>query len=75
MSKNEINGIKDIKELLDQADLLAEAVRFKIADVKKSLESPAYLKSLIISREKELFDKMNDILKGLNELKRVQSRD
>uniref|UniRef100_A0A7C6A7X3 Uncharacterized protein n=1 Tax=candidate division WOR-3 bacterium TaxID=2052148 RepID=A0A7C6A7X3_UNCW3 len=69
------NGLaKDIEEMIDHIQLLLDVACAKLDDLRKAIQNPRYLKSVVREKEKELSDKITEILRGYSELKRIQRR-
>lgn len=66
--------IVQVKELIDEIELLQDIAKAKLRDLKKVIDDPKFLKSAIKSKERELSKKMDELLRAHLELNQIQNR-
>lgn len=65
---------KKVEELIEHAQMLLEMASAKLDDVKKAIRNPSFLKSAFKQKEMELSQKIDDILRVQQELRKQISK-
>lgn len=66
--------IVQVKELINEIELIYDIAKEKIGDLKRAIDDPNFLKSAIKSKERELSRKMDELLRAHLELSRIQNK-
>ena len=58
-----------VEELIEHTELLLDNAKVNLADIRKAIKDPMFLKSAIKQKELDLRRKMSEILRGQAELR------
>ena len=61
--------VAEVQRQSKHAELFVESAMSKVADVRRTIKDPAYLRTLSKSRTAELEDKLGYVLQGLQDLR------
>jgi hypothetical protein len=63
-----------VKELIDHIELLLDVAKEKLHDINKAVDDPSFLQTALKQKERDLAKKMDEILRGQLELKRMAGK-